>query len=768
MSKSNLRPGQGSSSSWHSPEELLERFERAWALGPPPDLRDFVPVDANQRRSVLAALARIDLERRLKSGESARVETYLQAYPELTRERERVLELIKAEFKIRRRRDPSCAADEYQQRFPDYWDALQADLPTVSPTEPPGADPKTAPESPTAKTIADEARHTRGFFDGLPAALPVLPGYDILGEMGRGAMGVVYRARQLNLNRLVALKMIRDGALAGPQQLSDFQREAEAAARLAHPNIIHIYELGTHHGLPYFSMELIEGGSLAQRLLQAPIPTPAAVRLVEKLARAIQHAHDHAIVHRDLKPANVLLQAADSRLHLADADGDPHPGAGISNLQSAIPKIADFGLAKRLNDDPSTHGGIKGTPQYMAPEQAAGRSRTVGPAVDVYSLGAILYELLAGRAPFQGPSLADILDKVRFHNPRPPGQWKPGLDPDLDTVCLKCLSKDPADRYPSAAALADDLSAYLRGAPIQGRTTGDLQMERLKKHISNSSISPALKQAGSSLAQLESAGFEIQGPVKRTDWTILYLGRHRERGLPVYLKVMLPTASPERRADFRYEAEVLSRVRHPCLPEFFGAGELDGLHFIAFEVVEGQKLSQVIARKPSFPDAVRLLESLCRCVHEGHRQGIVHHDLKPASLLVTADGSLKVTNFGLPRAPEDEEDPSLSQLLDLLRYKAPEQMDAEPVPVNRSVNVYTLGTIAYELLAGTPPFKMRSLFGAMEQLRTQEPPPPSESQPAVPTAVDAICLRCLRRDPKERYANAGEIADALRPFLSPP
>jgi WD40 repeat protein len=281
---------------------------------------------------------------------------------------------------------------------------------------------------------------------------PAIPGYDILDVLGSGGMGVVYRAHQHNLNRAVALKMIRPGEHPGGEAVARFRAEAEAVGRLLHPNIVQIYELGEHEGCPYFSLEFVAGGTLAGKLAGEPQPARPAAALVEALARAVHYAHERGIVHRDLKPANVLLQ--------------PDPGGGFG-----VPKIADFGLAKQTDTDSgqTRSGAILGTPSYMAPEQASGRSSAVGPAADVYALGAILYDVLTGRPPFHGPTLLDTLEQVRAREPVPTTQLQPGVPRDLETICLKCLHKQPAGRYASAAELADDLRRFTAGEPIRAR-----------------------------------------------------------------------------------------------------------------------------------------------------------------------------------------------------------------------------------------------------------------------------------------------------------
>jgi WD40 repeat protein len=288
--------------------------------------------------------------------------------------------------------------------------------------------------------------------------------YELLEELGRGGMGVVYKARQTSLKRLVALKMILAGEHASADDLARFRAEAEAVARLQHPGIVQIHEIGAHEGYPYFSLEFVEGGSLEKKLGGAPQPARPAAALVEALARAVDVAHQAGVVHRDLKPANVLL-----------ARGDPVHGIKLgSSPEAAVPyqpKVTDFGLAKLLKDEAgrTASGAILGTPSYMAPEQAGGRNRAVGPAADVYALGAILYELLTGRPPFRAATAMDTLLQVLSEEPVPPRRLQPQLPRDLETICLKCLHKEPARRYASARALAEDLRRFQNGEPIQAR-----------------------------------------------------------------------------------------------------------------------------------------------------------------------------------------------------------------------------------------------------------------------------------------------------------
>ena len=307
-----------------------------------------------------------------------------------------------------------------------------------------------------------------------PLAGVTVPGYDILEELGRGGMGVVYKARHRRLQRLVALKMVLAGAHVGQVGLARFRAEAEAVAKLLHPNIVQIFETGEHEGRPFFSLEYVEGGSLDQRIGKSPTSPRGAAQFVETLARTMEVAHQRGIVHRDLKPANILLAKLDSQssmIRTRDADSSSLPEDHWS--RTTVPKIADFGLAKRTDDDSSQtqSGAILGTPSYMAPEQAGGKTREIGPAVDIYALGAILYELLVGRPPFKAGNPIDTVRMVIEQEPVPPRQLEPRVPYDLETICLKCLEKDPARRFPTAAELADDLRRFVEGDPILARPT---------------------------------------------------------------------------------------------------------------------------------------------------------------------------------------------------------------------------------------------------------------------------------------------------------
>jgi WD40 repeat protein/tRNA A-37 threonylcarbamoyl transferase component Bud32 len=334
---------------------------------------------------------------------------------------------------------------------------------------------RTAPEPARMSTILDgpathvtEKEALAGTSLTLDDDVLRIAGYEILGELSRGGMSVVYKARQLRPERTVALKMLLGGVFAEAERRARFLAEADAVARLRHPHIVQIHEVGYHHGLPFLSLEFMEGGSLAQHLGGQPLPPREAASLLETLARAVHYAHSQGVVHRDLKPANILLGSEQPML---STESSARLSTQHSALSTLIPKISDFGLAKHQRPDLTTTGAILGTPSYMAPEQAAGDNRGVGPAADVYALGAILYETLTGRPPFQAATVLETLDQVETQEPIAPSQLQRKTPRDLSTICLKCLRKEPEKRYASAEELAEDLRRFRLGRPILARRT---------------------------------------------------------------------------------------------------------------------------------------------------------------------------------------------------------------------------------------------------------------------------------------------------------
>jgi serine/threonine protein kinase len=379
----------------------------SWALTP--SQAEFVDQVCNAFEAAWRAVS--------SDGERPQIERYLADAPPATRE---VLlrELLELEVAYRRQFGEQPTLEEARARIPDSLRSV----------------------TPLPATTAALPSHSLPSLDR-----PSLPGYEILDLLGRGGMGIVYKARQTSLNRLVAVKMIRDGAFAGAEQRARFRREATAVARLQHANVIQIHEIGEHEGRSYFAMEFAEGGSLDAKLAGKPLSPADAAELVRTLSVAVDHAHRRNVIHRDLKPANVLLT------------GDGRP------------LITDFGLAKLLDGDTglSLSGAVLGTASYMAPEQAEGRTREIGPATDIYALGAILYEVLTGRPPFKAQTWQATIQQVIHDDPPPPTRLQPDVPPNLEHVCLKCLAKDPGQRYAGAAELAEDLHRFLFGEPLR-------------------------------------------------------------------------------------------------------------------------------------------------------------------------------------------------------------------------------------------------------------------------------------------------------------
>ena len=388
-----------------------------------------------------------ELVERWRRGDRVAVESYFPGWPGGPPEGDDLFELIYTEYLVRDELGEP-AFEPLAARFPDQADRLRRQVSFHRDL----ADSRDDPSAGVGIVESTRFDLKRGREPG-ETTWPAPAGYEIIRVLGRGGMGVVYEAWQVQLNRPVALKMIRAGIHASPEDLLRFVAEAEVIARLKHPNIVQVHAFGETDGQPFFEMEYVGGGSLAERLNGTPWSTRDASTFLETIARAIHEAHCQGVVHRDLKPSNILLAS----------DGSP--------------KIVDFGLAKLIGSDSglTRTDAVLGSPAYMAPEQASGLARAVGPAADVYALGAVYYELLTGRSPFVAGSALEALDLVRNAEPISPSRLRPGLPRDLETICLRCLPKDPARRYASAEALADDLGRWLGGKSILARPTGPLE-----------------------------------------------------------------------------------------------------------------------------------------------------------------------------------------------------------------------------------------------------------------------------------------------------
>jgi WD40 repeat protein/tRNA A-37 threonylcarbamoyl transferase component Bud32 len=438
--------------------EQCDRLEAAWKSGGQPRIEDYLEPDISDPRRLLIELVLLDLEYRWRSAghlptSDASVESfssrprladYAARYPLLGPVEQFPDELLAEEYRARRRWGDVPGPEEYLHDFGAQRPALsgvlrQVDVELGARHETaPGGQGEASPGGPDANGLLDGTK-IRYFGD-----------YEVLEKLGEGGMGVVYKARQVSLQRIVALKMIKRGQLASEEEVERFHNEAQAAAKLDHRGIVPVFEVGEHQGQHYFSMGYVEGRSLAEKLAQGPLPHRQAAELMKKVAEAVAYAHSQGVIHRDLKPANILV----------GGDGEP--------------RVTDFGLAKRLDSDSGLTivGGYMGTPSYMPPEQASGRMDLVNERSDIYSLGATLYHLLTGRPPFQSATASETRLLVRTVDPVAPRKLNPNVHRDLETICLKCLDKESPRRYQTTKALADDLRHYLAGESIHARPLG--------------------------------------------------------------------------------------------------------------------------------------------------------------------------------------------------------------------------------------------------------------------------------------------------------
>lgn len=663
-----------------------------------------------------------------RAGNPPRIEDLLLEVPDAERA-DLLAMLIRLEREFR-----SLGADieEYQRRFPDYKHILDTLF-----RDPSGETPFT------------------GKIDIQPPIMtPNIPGYDVDGLLGTGGMGLVFKGRHKGLDLPVAVKMIRSGAWSRPEDLVRFQLEARAVAGLNHSNVVRVYDYGQHDGLPYLVMELIEGGPLSKRLADGPLEALAAAALSESMARAAQHFHDRGIVHRDLKPGNILMTL----------DGSP--------------KITDFGLAKHLlgtDPSPTLSKAVLGTASYMPPEQAAGKAKGVGPPADVYSLGAILFEMLTGRPPFRAETYHETAMQVIHNAPPRPIDLVPGIPADLEAVCLKCLEKDPVDRYPTALDLAEDLRRFQDGLAVSARTVPliDRDTKWAKK-----------------------VGYENLELIGCSRWACIYSAKQVNISRSVLLKLSAGKVGSRQHAAIRRQGEAIAGLSHTNVLQLYDYGEEFGQPYLVLEHVEGgtilsKHLRQAVVQAHDSGVGIgiapvqlslRVLVEIARDLAQGlqaiHEHGVTLAGLHPNEILLTRSGNPKIGGFSQARrAGTLADDPSLPPLDPTrMHYAAPELVVNDPSQIGPLADIYALGAIIYDMMTGRPPFfNTRTPMETREAILTRVPEPPStfrqpdKSDPAQVSSLldvlDDLCTKCLRKDPNRRYHTAAQIAKELKEFL---
>ena len=660
-----------------------------------------------------------DFQKAWNEGKKPRIEDYLQRVP-LDEQPALLCSLAKVEKDLR---EDDQILDEFRQRFPQFGLFIE----TVFGN----------------KTGADTLE--------LPA--PEIPGHRIVERIAYGGMGVVYKAHELDLDRTVALKMVRGSGWVDKEDLNRFEIEAKAVAGIEHPNIVRIYSFGRYQQLPYYTMEFVDGGSLQGHLSGEPMPPRRAAELLETCCRAMQVVHERNFIHRDLKPGNILL------------------------TKGGTPKISDFGLAKRLGNNLSVTvtGTIMGTASYMAPEQARGEKHLTT-AVDIYALGAVLYECLAGRPPFRFDSYEQTIRSVIEMEPQRLREIDPEIPAELEAICLKCLDKDPTRRYARASDIAEDLRRFLAGEAI---SIGSFDV---------------IDQHARWARKLGYEDLEVLGCMQ---WAFVYKAREVRINRQVILKLSTDPVGSPAHARLLRQAEAMGDLLHPNLEQLHYYGEQSGQPYLVQECVVGRSLSAVMRERtteeseksevdndPSREVAVVRLpprgafspvvpayvaewgRTLARALQFIHDRGVLHSAIHPGEIRLTSEGVLKLGGFGAAQKVDPKKGPGEARATWVRpNYQPPEHLSENWKELSRCSDVYSLGAVLYELLTGQTPFFGLALPETREAVLKTMPVAPRNINPKIPHFLDWICQRCLSKNPEERFATAAELADALDRYL---
>ncbi len=544
--------------------------------------------------------------------------------------------------------------------------------------------------------------------------------YRIVEKIGAGGMGEVYLAEDMSLNRKVALKFLSSHLCQDADCRARFKREAQAAAKLNHPNIGTIYEVGEFNGRPFFAMEYVEGLSLRELIENGSLTDERAVDLAIGICEGLSKAHQTGVVHRDIKPGNILL----------DADGRP--------------KVVDFGLASIEGYDRLTRtGSIVGTVHYMSPEQV--RGEVTDHRTDIFSFGTMFYEMLTGKLPFPGEMHAAVMYSIVNAEPTPLSAHRDDIREPLDSVIAKALQKDPDSRYQSFRELIEDLqgdSVTTISAGIKRKAVVVFPFERFGTVISHYAV-------------IERIGEGSTGEV--------YLAEDTELQRRVALKFLPPHLSVDAnfRARFKREAQALARLTHPSIVSIYEVSEFQGRPFYAMEYVQGQFLKNLMRdRKLPVEQIIDIAIQLCEGLSKAHQAGVVHRDIKPANILVDVDGRAKISGFELAIVQGGEPPSNVDSSSGMNSYMSPEQARGEEVDYRS--DIFSFGAVLYEMLTGSRPFREETNAETLPANLHEQPVPLETLRPELPRKLNGIVLKALAKNPAERFQSMKDMICELK------